>query len=1354
MRRQPQTLVGLVLGFLAVVPFSAMAVGESTSIQGTVLGPGGVELVGASVSVYRSPANYEVLRELLGDAPPGAPVAVAKTGVGGRFATAVPAIGVWQLVVEAAGFVPMRYALLPAVSAVELPTLTLRPARVTPVEVVNRAGVGLAGIAVRAASANHGIWKDPPSVGWRPAPRRGRSDNQGRLSLWRGQGERLDIFAYPPHGLGVARAKAVRRSRLLLTPALSRRSLEVVEADGSPAAGVIVALAAGQWPLGLTDTQGQLVLAGEGESSQELLLLTSDGRMVKVRLEPASAAAKAVFQLPPTASVRGRVVTADGRPLAGVLVWPGQDPGRFVVTDSAGGYAVNRMDAQRLRLQAHGRGRPPQLAILEAGARSLTAPDLVLKPGGRLTGRVVDALGAALPGARIAVLARGRERTILGLDRALARAVTRSDGRFSLSALPATVELSLRVAAPGTNPRALVLAPLSGGADGEELVIALRSGRIALGRVLDTEERPVVGAEVRLLPTAGEAREGEAEAGWRALSGENGQFEVAEVEEGLVNLVVRAPGYAPARVRGLRIPPGAGAFELGTVILEPGVSVRGRVVDVVGKGVGEAAVWVSEQAATAGSTWVVTEPESDADAVAGADGRFTLDSLVAGVTISLIVDAPGFLPLRLGQLSPPLEGPLEVTLQPASQLVGWVSSADGVAVSGARISLHAVAAEGDPVAAFRGALAALPPQSVLSGEDGRFLLADLGEGRYEVEAFAQGFQPPPVQSVKVALPTDPVPLRFVLEPGASLTGLVLDSKLEPVAGARVRVGRPEGRSDERGLYRVEGITPGSVSVVVEHPGFDRLLRDLDIAEGVTEAEFVLEGGYAVGGFVVDGSDLPVGGATVELEPLDSDASVPYRVSADEAGLFRFDRVAQGGYQLRGRRGGYAESEPRTRIEVAGEGVEEVEVRLQLGARIEGEITGLDFEELARVEVVAEAPERSQRVGEVDYEGHFVVADLEPDDWTVRALLDGGQRQARARVTVVPGDRTVSRDLEFGRGITLLGLVLHAGEAVASAQLELRGQGIPLRRSTTTDPEGRFRLEDLQPGDYHLGVAHHGRGLLHNETLALADDREVLIEIETAGIVGTVVDKSTGEPLERALIGLLQQLDNGGEGSKISIASEGGGQFRYDSLPGGRFRLTAQRDGYQPTERTIHAAAGTTASVQIELEPASGLEVIASLPSGTTPRYITVWGRDGAGRQFAETRGGFAQGTPFSTLPAGEWNLLIGGTGGALVETRVTVPSEPLQVVLPTAGRLRVRVPALVESDTSAVLTLVAEGGQPFRHLAWGGALEQSWQLAGGRAIVEGVPAGLWTLRVQASDGRTWSATAASTGGPDIEVNLE
>jgi hypothetical protein len=127
----------------------------------------------------------------------------------------------------------------------------------------------------------------------------------------------------------------------------------------------------------------------------------------------------------------------------------------------------------------------------------------------------------------------------------------------------------------------------------------------------------------------------------------------------------------------------------------------------------------------------------------------------------------------------------------------------------------------------------------------------------------------------------------------------------------------------------------------------------------------------------------------------------------------------------------------------------------------------------------------------------------------------------------------------------------------------------------------------------------------------------------------------------------------------------------------------------------------------------------------------------------------------STLPPGTWTLLVGAEGGAVVTASLPVPSEePVAVTLPPAGRLNVRVPALLASDLIGTVRLLGRDQQPFWTLGPGGTVVQQWPLAGGKAVVEGVPAGSWTVQVETPDGQRWQGAAVTGGAAVATVTIE
>ena len=85
---------------------------------------------------------------------------------------------------------------------------------------------------------------------------------------------------------------------------------------------------------------------------------------------------------------------------------------------------------------------------------------------------------------------------------------------------------------------------------------------------------------------------------------------------------------------------------------------------------------------------------------------------------------------------------------------------------------------------------------------------------------------------------------------------------------------------------------------------------------------------------------------------------------------------------------------------------------------------------------------------------------------------------------------------------------------------------------------------------------------------------------------------------------------------------------------------------------------------------------------------------------------------------------------------------------------RVRVPALVETNTVAVLRISDRNGRPFQTLDRTGSLRREWQLIGGSAVVEGLPAGDWGLSVVSADGRSWSGFVATQGESVSTTSIE
>ena len=90
------------------------------------------------------------------------------------------------------------------------------------------------------------------------------------------------------------------------------------------------------------------------------------------------------------------------------------------------------------------------------------------------------------------------------------------------------------------------------------------------------------------------------------------------------------------------------------------------------------------------------------------------------------------------------------------------------------------------------------------------------------------------------------------------------------------------------------------------------------------------------------------------------------------------------------------------------------------------------------------------------------------------------------------------------------------------------------------------------------------------------------------------------------------------------------------------------------------------------------------------------------------------------------------------------------MVFRPAGRLRLRVPALVETDSIASVVLLDAAGRPLL----GRRAETSWQVTAGNSVIDGVPAGPWNVRVAAPDGQQWLGEVTTSGGGETAVELQ
>ncbi len=1060
--------------------------------------------------------------------------------------------------------------------------------------------------------------------------------------------------------------------------------------------------------------------------------------------------------------IAGRVLRhADRKPLPAALVWIVDDPGAFTITGPDGRYRLPAASGATW-LQAHAAGHVARVVRLgEDHLDARRAPTVALRPAARVDGRVVDATGAPIAGAAVAAVGdSGGRRPFIDADPADGRSLSGGQGAFTIAGLRADGGYDLQASAPGFLTAGVSLSPSELTAGATPVKLILSPTRSAVGRVLDTEERPIVGA--RAIVTVSGRRQppkdsaGGGEQGLRrftATTGPGGRFELPSVPAAKVDLTTYADGFEPLTVKRIEIPPGRGAHDLGTVVLVPGSQLSGRVVDLAGEGVAEARIHMlrrignPDRLAGLLEERLLAEPP---DAIAGTDGGFRITELARGEQVHLLAYREGYAPAWLMRIGVPSAEPVTLVLEPGLRLLGTVRDDQGEAIAGAEIEL-----EQQNLLPDTDLPSGKPRQRATETDDeGRFELRGLRPGKITVTASAHGFVPPPPAVLEGRQGEDLEPLELSMERGHVIEGNVSTTAGDPIAEVRIHTRTAVATTDVEGRYRLSGVPVGPVEVEARHEHYGRVAESLRVEPGVNLLDLAFEPGHEVRGRAVDAQRNGLADVVIELAYEGRNRRL-VRARSAAGGGFRLAPVADGEYALRASRRGFAPVTAERPVRVSGGSVEGLEIVLERGTRVSGQVEGLDIEELADVRLAAvHARGRTVR-GKVDYQGRFQILDLEAGVWQLEASLDGGRRQARARIVLEPGLPEARQDLAFESRLTLSGRVTYNRQPLGGTLVSVDGVKLAVSRSVHTDHRGAFTIEDLSPDSYRLGLSNPREHLAHNQLIDLDADQTIAIDLTSARISGEVRDADSRAPIAAALV-YLRRGTAGEDRSMIAIGTDQAGAFMIPRVPAGDYRITARKDGYAPAETQLRVEGGVDVEgLELALSPTAGLGLVAHFADGRLPPYLQISVFDGAGRALlSESRPVGEDGRlRVPSVPPGTWHFVVAAPGAVARRFSATVPGEPVALTLAEAGQLQVRVPGLYASEQIAAVEVVDGSAQRFVGFDATGALRRSWPMAGGTAVVDGLPAGAWTLRVAAPDGREWAATAVVEGGATVEVAL-
>lgn len=632
----------------------------------------------------------------------------------------------------------------------------------------------------------------------------------------------------------------------------------------------------------------------------------------------------------------------------------------------------------------------------------------------------------------------------------------------------------------------------------------LELGARLVGHVVDEAGKPVAGATVTIRQSGGIESNG--------TSG-SGKFKNQGLTPGALSIQASHNGYTDSEELSLNVMSGETIDGI-ELVLKRGLEFSGVVTWPDGKTVSEAQVFCEQSEIDRARN----APNSTSNTTTAEDGTFRLTGLLEEQYRLRAIAKPD-LPRLDGENAVEFKRRMRRVPFGRSEAIELSPTQHGLRLVlqvGALVRGFVVDDLGNPLKKFR--VFAVPPSdapqnassmervtiSEKRSKDGSFILGGLGDGEFEIYATAKGHAARERQTI--AVPGNHENVQIVLPREASVAGIVIDERGNPIAGARVEqdsvkesgflevfsFAPPENEttSDAEGRYRIGSLAPGGIKLRAVATGFadgDWFSLQVNPGDEIVEIELQVQRGGSVMG-KIHRSVGEVEKIGVTLNQLSGGRSK--YAESDSNGRFRFDDLTAGEY------------------------------------------------------LVALQPDMS---------------DFDPNDAT--AWLAKQARQIRATVEVRNGETAeVTLGLPSASSVTVSGRITSNGQGAAGQSvhaISLDQAMVGVSATTKSDDNGGYSLTVSEPGRYRISVGSGWGNFVASKDVTLSSGgTDVDLEIPGASLVGTVSGPEGHLP---GINLTLEKLSSSGDPRVMenrTARTDEDGNYSFTSLSPGSYLLRA------------------------------------------------------------------------------------------------------------------------------------------------------------------------------------------------------